>query len=124
MPRMLLEDVSAIVTGGGLGAECARQIAALGARVVVADVQDERGRAVAADIGGVFVHCDVTQEADTSRAVSTSLRLGPLRALINSAGLGRPGRTGENKEKELASPSDLNVSEFRTTSGCSYDAPR
>ena len=55
-----------IVTGGasGLGEGTARMLAAHGAKVVVADLQAERGQAVAAEIGGVFVKCDVSQEAD------------------------------------------------------------
>ena len=69
-----------IVTGGasGLGEGTARMLAREGARVVVADLQDERGRVVANEIGGVFVHCDVSQEADAQAAVAEALRLGKL----------------------------------------------
>ena len=58
-----------IVTGGasGLGEGTARMLADAGATVVVADLQDERGAAVAAEIGGRFVRCDVSQEADGQR---------------------------------------------------------
>jgi NAD(P)-dependent dehydrogenase (short-subunit alcohol dehydrogenase family) len=59
----------AVVTGGasGIGAACARRFAEEGAAVVVADVDEARGRAVAAGVAGgrgVFVRCDVTREAD------------------------------------------------------------
>ena len=54
-----------IVTGGasGLGEGTARMLAAHGGKVVIADLQVERGQAVAAEIGGCFVKCDVSQEA-------------------------------------------------------------
>ena len=53
MPRMNLEGSSAIVTGGasGIGEASARQLAGLGSRVVVADLQEERGQQVASEIG-------------------------------------------------------------------------
>ena len=59
-----------IVTGGasGLGEGTARHLASLGAKVVIADMQAERGQAVAQEIGGAFVRCDVSSE-DDGRAV-------------------------------------------------------
>jgi NAD(P)-dependent dehydrogenase (short-subunit alcohol dehydrogenase family) len=95
MTRMNLQGASAIVTGGasGIGEACARQLAALGAHVVIADLQDDKGKAVAQDIGGVFVHCDVSSEGDAASTVAAASELGPLRVLVNSAGLGRAGRT-------------------------------
>ncbi|MCE9657821.1 MAG: 3-hydroxyacyl-CoA dehydrogenase [Burkholderiales bacterium] len=78
-----------IVTGGasGLGEGTARMLAAHGAKVVVADLQVERGQAVAAEIGGVFVRCDVSQEADGQQAVAAALALGKLVGLVNCAGI-------------------------------------
>ena len=95
MTRMNLQGASAIVTGGasGIGEGCARQLADLGAHVVIADLQDEKGEGVAKEIGGVFVRCDVTSEEDVAAVVAAASQLGPLRALVNSAGLGRAGRT-------------------------------
>jgi NAD(P)-dependent dehydrogenase (short-subunit alcohol dehydrogenase family) len=95
MPRMNLTGASAIVTGGasGIGEACARQLADLGARVVVADLQEERGRAVASEINGLFVHCDVSSEEDGAAAVAAASEMGPLRVLVNSAGLGAAART-------------------------------
>jgi NAD(P)-dependent dehydrogenase (short-subunit alcohol dehydrogenase family) len=81
---MDLNGISAIVTGGasGLGAATARALAAGGAAVVVADVQDEKGEALAQQIGGVFAHTDVTATDSIIAAVDTAAGLAPLRALV------------------------------------------
>ena len=78
-----------IVTGGasGLGEGTARMLAAEGARVVIADLQADRGQAVAAETGGVFVKCDVSQEVDGQAAVAAALSLGKLMGLVNCAGI-------------------------------------
>ncbi len=78
-----------IVTGGasGLGEGTARMLAAESAQVVVADLQVERGQAIAAEIGGVFVKCDVSQEADGQAAVAAAVGLGKLVGLVNCAGI-------------------------------------
>ena len=78
-----------IVTGGasGLGEGTARMLAANGGRVVIADLQADRGEQVAASIGGRFVKCDVSQEADGQAAVAAALALGPLFGLVNCAGI-------------------------------------
>jgi NAD(P)-dependent dehydrogenase (short-subunit alcohol dehydrogenase family) len=104
MPRMNLSGASAIVTGGasGLGEACARQIAELGAHIVIADRQDERGKAVADEIGGLFVSCDVSNEEDSAAAVAAAVELGPLRALVNSAGVGRAARTLDRNNEPLS----------------------
>ncbi len=95
MPRVDLNGSSSIVTGGasGIGEACARQLAAAGARVVVADLNEEKGKAVADEIGGLFVRCDVSSTDDADAAVLAASDMGPLRSLVNSAGLGWAGRT-------------------------------
>ena len=95
MPRMNLEGSSSIVTGGasGIGEACARQLADAGARVVIADLNEEKGQAVASDLGGLFVKCDVSSVEDAQTAVAAASEMGPLRSLVNSAGLGFAGRT-------------------------------
>ncbi len=96
---------SAIVTGAasGLGAAAARRLAALGAGVVVADLQPERGEALAAEIGGRFVEVDVTSPEQVGNAVQVALSLAPLRAVVNSAGIGWAQRTiGRDGELESA----------------------
>ncbi|MDQ3782361.1 MAG: 3-hydroxyacyl-CoA dehydrogenase [Actinomycetota bacterium] len=92
---MELNGISAIVTGGasGLGAATARRLAADGARVVVLDVQDDSGSATAEDIGGVYVHADVTDPDPVQEAVDAAVDMGPLRALVNCAGIGPPAKT-------------------------------
>ncbi len=84
-----------IVTGGasGLGEGTARMLAREGASVVVADLQEERGAAVAAEIGGRFVRCDVSQEADAKRVVAEATSWGRLFGLVNCAGIGPAART-------------------------------
>ena len=88
-----------IVTGGasGLGAGTARMLAQAGARVVLADVQDEAGQALAAELGQRYVHCDVTQEADAQAVVAAALELGTLFGLVNCAGVAPAAKTvGKN----------------------------
>lgn len=95
MPRISLEGSSSIVTGGasGIGEACARQLSELGSKVIIADLNEERGHEVAEEIGGAFVKCDVTSTDDADAAVAAASQLGPLRACVNSAGIGNPGRT-------------------------------
>ena len=95
MPRMNLDGAAALVTGGasGIGEASAEQLAALGARVVIADLNEDKGQEVASKLGGLFVKCDVSSEEDGAAAVAAASEMGPLRALVNSAGLGRAGRT-------------------------------
>jgi len=92
---MNLKGSSSIVTGGasGIGEASARQLAEAGSKVVVADLNPDKGEKVAAEIGGVFVKCDVTSIDDANAAIEAAGKLGPLRALVNSAGLGWAGRT-------------------------------
>jgi len=95
MPRMNLQDSSAVVTGGasGIGEAAAVQLAEAGARVVIADLDEDKGRAAARAVGGLFVRCDVTSLDDADAAVAAASEMGPLRACVNSAGLGWAGRT-------------------------------
>ena len=84
-----------IVTGGasGLGEGTVRMLLAHGGQVVIADVQDERGQALAAETGARFVHCDVSQESDGQRVVAEAASLGKLVGLVNCAGIGPASRT-------------------------------
>ena len=103
MPRLDLNGASAIVTGGasGIGEACARQLAAAGARVVIADLNEEKGTAVAKELGGLFVKCDVSSEEDGAAAVAAASEMGPLRALVNSAGLGFAARTIDRNNEPM-----------------------
>jgi NAD(P)-dependent dehydrogenase (short-subunit alcohol dehydrogenase family) len=86
---MQIKDNVFIITGGasGLGAATARMIAAAGGKVVLADVQVEAGTALAAELKGRFVKCDVTSEADGQAVVAAALEMGTLRGLVNCAGV-------------------------------------
>ena len=98
------------MTGGasGLGAAAARALAEAGALVVVADLNADGGGAVAAEIGGSFCRTDVTDPGDVVRAVDTAEALGPLRVLVNCAGIGVAVRTvGKDGAYESAHPLDV-----------------
>jgi NAD(P)-dependent dehydrogenase (short-subunit alcohol dehydrogenase family) len=86
---------SAIVTGGasGLGAATVRRLAASGARVVVLDMSDDQGEHLAKEVGGTFVHADVTSPEEVIAGVEAAKELGSLRALVNCAGIGWAART-------------------------------
>jgi NAD(P)-dependent dehydrogenase (short-subunit alcohol dehydrogenase family) len=107
---MDLNDISAIVTGGasGIGEAVARQLAGHGAKVVIADLQDDKGNALATEIGGAFAHVDVTNPDDVIAAIELAKEMGPLRALVNSAGIGWASRT-IGKDGSYDSAHDLGV---------------
>lgn len=95
---MDIKGVSAIVTGGasGIGAASVRLLAAGGAKVVIADLdrQKEVGEALAKEVGNaVFCAVDVTNTDDIINAVEMAKSMGPLRVLVNSAGIGWAQRT-------------------------------
>jgi len=92
---MDINGTSAIVTGGasGIGEAAARALAAKGAIVVVADLNAEKGEALAKEIGGAFVNVDVTNTEQLQNAVDTAVELAPLWSLVNSAGIGWAQRT-------------------------------
>ena len=92
---MDISGASAIVTGGasGIGAAAARRLAALGAKVVIADLQDDKGDELADEIGGAFAKVDVTNTDDIVNATEMAKSMGPVRVLINSAGIGWAQRT-------------------------------
>lgn len=92
---MDINGVSAIVTGGasGIGAATARLLAAKGAKVVIADLQADKGEALAKEIGGAFCKVDVTRTEDIMNAIEMAKDMGPLRVLVNSAGIGWAQRT-------------------------------
>ena len=93
-----------IVTGGasGLGEGTARHLASLGAKVVIADMQAERGQAVAQEIGGAFVRCDVSSEADGQAAIAQAQSMGKLMGLVNCAGIAPAEKTvGKNGAHNL-----------------------
>ena len=84
-----------IVTGGasGLGEGTARMLAREGGFVVIADLQDERGTQIAAELGGRFVHCDVASETDGQAVVDAAVGAGKLMGLVNCAGVAPAAKT-------------------------------
>jgi NAD(P)-dependent dehydrogenase (short-subunit alcohol dehydrogenase family) len=93
---MKLNGTSAIVSGGasGLGEATVRELAAAGAAVVVADLNAERGGAIAAEVGGVFAATDVSDEESVRAAVAAAAATGkPLRVAVSCAGIGWAART-------------------------------
>jgi NAD(P)-dependent dehydrogenase (short-subunit alcohol dehydrogenase family) len=96
---MDIKDKVFIVTGGasGLGAGTAKMLVEQGARVVLADLQDEMGQELARELEQTYLHCDVTQEADGQAVVSAALERGSLFGLINCAGVAPAARiVGKN----------------------------
>lgn len=78
-----------LITGGasGLGAGTARMLAREGGKVVLADLNEAAGEALAHELGGAFVRCDVSREEDAQAAVDAATHAGTLRGLVNCAGI-------------------------------------
>ena len=93
---MNIEGRTAIVTGGasGLGAATARELARRGARVVIFDIDPDRGPSVAAEVGGAFALVDVRDERSIEAGLEVATALGrePPRLVISVAGIGGGGR--------------------------------
>lgn len=88
---MNIQGQAALVTGGasGLGAETARELAAAGAKVTIVDINLQAGKALAEEIGGVAVACDITDPASVEHALEVGRAAhGPARILMNCAGIG------------------------------------
>jgi NAD(P)-dependent dehydrogenase (short-subunit alcohol dehydrogenase family) len=94
--QMQIRNSIFLVTGGasGLGEACARMAAENGAKVVIADLQADKGEKLAKEIGGRFAKCDVSSEADGKAAVALALKeFGGLQVLVNCAGIALAERT-------------------------------
>jgi len=110
-----LHDKVALVSGGarGMGAAHCREIVARGGKVVIADVLDDEGKALAADLGddSVYVHLDVTDSAQWRSAVDTAVsRFGKLNVLVNNAGILSQGPLGEYSEDQWNTIIAINLS--------------
>ena len=101
-----------IVTGGasGIGAACSRAFAALGANVVIADVNDDGAKAVAEEISGRAVRCDVGNESDINAMVkATEEAFGPVDLFFSNAGIATGGDPLETDPKDWHDQWDINV---------------
>ena len=100
---MQLDGIGALVAGGasGLGEATARELAARGARVTIADLNDKRGEALAKEIGAAFAHADVTDEAQVNAAVEAA---GELRLAVSCAGIGWAERTVQREGPAALEP--------------------
>ena len=89
-----LEGKTAVVTGGaqGIGFEGAKLFAAEGARVIIADINAEKGEKAAAEIGATFVKCDVSKAADVENVIKVA---GTVDVLYNNAGIFWTGHDGK-----------------------------
>jgi NAD(P)-dependent dehydrogenase (short-subunit alcohol dehydrogenase family) len=92
MPGRLQAKVACITGGaGGIGRASARRFASEGAKVVVADLADDEGTALAEEIGGLYVHADVTDAASVEAMYAAAIeRFGGLHVLFNNAGISPP----------------------------------
>lgn len=108
---MNIKESVVIVTGGasGLGAATARRLAAAGSKVVIADLNEAQGQAVADELGGAFTRCNVADENDAEKAVAVAREtFGKLTGLVNCAGIGAPERAvGRNGPQPLGNFSKI-----------------
>jgi NAD(P)-dependent dehydrogenase (short-subunit alcohol dehydrogenase family) len=109
---MELNGTSAVVTGGasGLGEATARLLAQRGVKVVIADLdrQADRGEPLAKEIEGVFAATDVANTDQVIAAVEAAKELGPLKSLVNCAGIGWATRT-IGRDGQYSSAHDLEI---------------
>ena len=95
--------VAAVVTGGasGLGAATARALAAKGVKVAIFDLQEEKGKAVAAELGGVFCEVNVTDDASVDAGFAKARAAhGQERILVNCAGTGNAIKTASRSKED------------------------
>ncbi|MCG1038430.1 MULTISPECIES: 3-hydroxyacyl-CoA dehydrogenase [Burkholderiaceae] len=92
---MQIRDNVFVITGGasGLGAGTARMLAEHGGKPVIADLNKAAGEALADQLDGRFVKCDVSREDDARTVIETAMRLGTLRGLVNCAGIAPAAKT-------------------------------
>ncbi|OJW74518.1 MAG: 3-hydroxy-2-methylbutyryl-CoA dehydrogenase [Sphingomonadales bacterium 63-6] len=109
--------VSAVVTGGasGLGEATARALAAKGVKVALFDLQQEKGESVAAEIGGIFCHVDVTSDESVDAGFAKARAAhGQERILVNCAGIGTIGKT-TRRDRETGAISHFPIAAFAKT---------
>jgi NAD(P)-dependent dehydrogenase (short-subunit alcohol dehydrogenase family) len=100
---MRIDGTSALVAGGasGLGAATARRLAAGGAKVTIADIDERAGQALAGELGAAFVACDVTDEAQVEAAVAAAEG---LRLSVCCAGIGHAEKAAGRRGAHALEP--------------------
>ena len=121
-----LENKIVLVSGGasGIGAETARQVVREGGRAVLADRDEDKGRALAAELGSAssFIPLDVTQEAAWQQAVAATVSaFGGLHGLVNAAGVGVRNSIEDCTLDEYRRVNDINA--LGTFLGCKAAIP-
>ena len=110
----LSSDISAVVTGGasGLGAATARRLASEGVKIAIFDLQEEKGEAMAKELGGVFCKVNVTDEASVDAGFEKArAAVGQERILINCAGTGNAIKTA-SRDKETGEIKHFPIDKF------------
>jgi len=107
---MELTNTSALITGGasGLGESTARALAKRGVRVLLADLNKDKGEALANELGGEFASCDVTDTDQVIAGIEAAASMAPLWSVVNCAGIGWATRT-IGKDGQYASAHDLDL---------------
>lgn len=117
IPAKRLEGKVALITGAasGIGECCAKLFAAHGAKVIIADVQDQLGQAVSEAIGSsnsMYIHCDITNEEEVKNTIDTAVATyGKLDIMFNNAGIAdafKP-RIMDNEKKDIERVLGVNV---------------
>lgn len=102
---MKIQNSVTVVTGGasGLGEATVRRLVAAGGQAVIADLNEDKGRALASELGQVacFVRCDVASETDAAQAIKAAQNFGRIDGLVNCAGIATPAKA-VGKEGPLA----------------------
>ena len=108
-------NISAVVTGGasGLGEATARKLAALGVKVGIIDMNEEKGQALAKELGGAFAKVNVTSDEEVARGFA-ELRaaIGQERLLINCAGIGDAVKTA-SRDRETGAINPHSMKRFQ-----------
>src|SRR3546814_6375796 len=95
-------------------------LVAEGAKVILADVQDEAGQQLASELGQTYVHCDVTSEADGQAVVDAAQKAGTLFGLVNCAGVAPAARTVGKNGPHALDRSEEHTSELQSLMRISY----
>ena len=109
---MKLKNTVAIITGAarGIGLACAERFVAEGARVVIADVLDEIGKAEAKRLGATYMHCDVSKSSDVKATVAATVKQhGAVNILLNNAAISISGDFLDTSEADFDKVIDINL---------------